>query len=87
MMTSLDVNHIFNRPIAQITNLLHEPQCKHFQTSFFNFNFGHDFNFKLLGATSSTNNKGLHVLLHQNLKQILMSEKRQHCDHLHCLST
>jgi hypothetical protein len=30
MMTSLDVNHTFNRPIAQITNLLHEPQCKHF---------------------------------------------------------
>jgi hypothetical protein len=35
MMPSLDVNHTFNRPITQITNLLHEPQCQHFQTSFF----------------------------------------------------
>jgi hypothetical protein len=55
------------------------------QTFFFNFNFGHDFNFKLLGATNSTNNKGLHVLLHQTLKQILMFKKCQHHDHFHCL--
>lgn len=61
------------------------PNANIFKHLFFNFNFGHDSNFKLLGATSSTNNKGLHVLSHQNLKQILMSKKCQHHDHLLCL--